>query len=658
MSKILLALAIILFSSLCATAQDFGFGDVTLEDLSIKSYDKDPSAHAVVLKEFGKTYVSTADGLPLEHEYHVRIKIFDDKGFDNGDVKIILNRDSKDSFEEAYDVQGVTVYPAAGGSMQRSELDRKKIIFEHRDKYHDVMKFAMPNLTNGCVVEYRYKLRSPYRFNFRTWEFQSDIPKIYSEYEAHIPAVYNYNVSLRGAYKLTADKVELERECFSYYGAKADCSKITYAMKDIPAFVEEDYMTAPKNFLSAIYFELLDYTDLQNGSKHAITKTWKDIDYALKTNEFFGGQLKRKSLMQERIQSVIAGKNDSLEKARAVYAYIQKNIKWNEFDGTYSDDGIKSALDKHTGSSGDVNLALITALNAAGIPTEAVLLSTRRHGLVNRLYPVESDFNYVIAKANIGNKSYLLDATDPMLPFGLLPLRCINDQGRVVSLDKPSYWTDLTASQRNSVTDLLDLTLQNDGKLTGTLKHYAFGYEAYEKRLAIKKFNTVDEYVEDIDAKMPKIKIKKFEINNLDSLEMPLTETYEVEINAYDNLDHNRISLNPFIIDHILENPFKLAERTYPVDLGAPSDKRTVLTLHMPGDFVLESAPQPVSVGLPNQGGRFMTALTNDESGITFSHIIQLSHSVYSPEEYPFLKELYNKIVQSEKIGLVFHKKS
>ncbi|WP_462265756.1 DUF3857 domain-containing protein [Mucilaginibacter sp.] len=658
MKKISALLFSILFLHLYAAAQDFPFGNLSEQELMMKKYAKDTAAHAVVLKEFGKSLISSADHFPLEHEYHVRIKLFDSKGFEQGNVSIPLYKESSESFEEVTDIHAVTYQINEKGSYTATELGKAQIFHEKKNKYYDVVKFAMPNLSKGCIIEYSYRFTSPFKFNYKSWDFQSDIPKIYSEYQVNIPAIYNYNISLRGPYKLTKTNAALDRECFSYAGAKADCSKLTYAMADVPAFIEEDYMTAPKNFLSAMYFELIDYTNISNGAKQNITKDWKDVDYTLKTNSYFGTQLKRKSLMRDYIMPVIAGKTDTLQKAKAIYRYIQKNIKWNNFYGKYSDDGIKSAMDKHTGNVGDINLALIAALSAADIKTEAVLLSTRSHGLVNRLFPVESDFDYVIAKANIGGKSYLLDATDPMLSFGLLPMHCINDQGRVMSLDKPSYWTDLTADQKSMKTDVVDLTLQNNGKLTGTLSHHSFGYEAYKKRLAIKKFNTADEYVENLDAKMPKIKITNYTITNLDTLDAPLSEVYTVEISAFDNLEHSRIAFNPYLIDKVSENPFKLAERNYPVDMGSTTDERMIMTLHLPENFVLEAVPQPVNLGMPNHGGKFITEYVNESNTVTFSQITQLSHTVYSSEEYPYLKEMFNKIIQAEKTDLIFRKKS
>jgi hypothetical protein len=61
---------------------------------------------------------------------------------------------------------------------------------------------------------------------------------------------------------------------------------------------------------------------------------------------------------------------------------------------------------------------------------------------------------------------------------------------------------------------------------------------------------------------------------------------------------------------------------------------------------------------MPNSGGRFLTGFENDSNTFTFSYVTQFNKSVYSAEEYPYLKELYNKIILSEKNEMVFKKKS
>lgn len=659
MKKTLLIFLISIAFIQFASAQNFPYGFVTQEEMDMKNYSKDTSAHAVVLNEYGTSRITVAndDNIKMIYEYHVKIKIFDSKAFDNGTVQIpVYNNSSGDAYEDVSGIEGITYYKDDNGVTQKIELEKKKIYPVKETKTLANYKFAMPGLRNGCIIEYKYTIESPYFENFHSWEFQGDIPKINSEYEVHIPAFWNYNASLRGALHLTKNTSELEKGCFSSHGAVADCSYITYGMTNIPAFVEEDFMTSKKNFAATINYELVDYTNPYNGAKYKVTKEWKDIDYELKSEPYFGGQLKRKGLFKDKVAQLIAGKTDDLSKAKEVYAYIKKWYKWNDYYGKYSEN-IGKAFDVHTGSVADINLSLIAALNAAGLNTEAVVLSTRNNGTVNPLYPVLGDFNYVVAKVNIGDQSYLLDATDPLLPFGVLPFRCLNDRGRVFSFDKASYWIDLNLPQKEKSTYALDLTLQEDGKLKGTITNYSLGYEAYKRRTTIKKFNSIDEYVENLNAKIPKLKILKSEVSYVDSLEKPILEKYDVEINLYDKLNAEKLSFDPFFFDKITNNPFKLSQRSYPVDWGMASEDRYIVTIHLPAQYTIETPPVPASVGMPNNGGKFLTSYEVNNDSFTFSYVMQFNKGIYSSEEYPYLKDLYNKVIQSEKTEMIFKKK-
>lgn len=658
-TTLLLVLAAILLYN-PVFAEDFPYATFTVEQMNMKLYEKDKTAHAVVLQEYGKTWISSQDGFPLIHEYHVKIKIFDSKAFGKGTVVIRTYQSDNNTLEHVKNIEGVTFYADEQGTVQRSQLDVKKVIKENENKYYNLTKFAMPNLRDGCIIEYKYTIESPYYLNFKNWIFQSDIPKMYSEYEARIPAYFDFKATLKGFYKLTKNIGEVDRNCFEYRGGRCDCAKTVYGIENLPAFKEEDYMTAPKNFISAVIFELNQYISPYDGSKHVQTQTWDDIDRNLKQHDEFGIQLRKTGIFKEKVELITTGITDDLAKAKLVYNYIRKNLKSNHFFGIWADNGIRKTLDTHSGNVADINMCLIAALNAAGINTDAVLLSTRDHGLINTLYPVVSDFNYLVAKANIGGKVYLLDATDELLPFGMLPRHCINGQGRVIVItsNKPSYWIDLTATEKKGCTYTMDLTLQPNGKLTGTVSNYSFGYEALEKRRDIKKFNNINEYVENLDEKMSRIKILKANITNVDSLELPVSEIYDVEIDLYSDMNSKRFAFNPYLMNKLTVNPFKLDERTYPVDMGTASDTKIILTLHLPDGYEVEAPPQNASMTLPNQGGKFITAYEPVVNGaFTFSHVIQHTRPVYSSEEYPYLKEFYNKIIQTQQVDILFKKK-
>jgi Transglutaminase-like superfamily len=654
-----LFLLIAVLCSINAVAQDFPYGNTSMEDLQVTRYDKDTSAHAVVLNEYGTSRIdiNVDQKTVLIFDYHVRIKIFDSKAFDIGTFDAKLRRKGA-VHEEIDNIAALTTYIDDGGSVKKSTLDPKDIFKLKGDGYISEVKFAVPGLRKGCVIEFKYTLTTPFFIDYKPWLFQSSIPKRISEYETHIPGYWDFNVIYRGPVMPIKQTTEIEKRCFiaPRGNAYADCTHRTYTLTDIPAFTAEEYMTAPKNFEIALYYELSSVTNPYSGVTNKFTEDWSDVDNELKDSELFGRQLKKTSMLKKRIAPVIEGKTNDMDKAKAIYDYVRRNIKWNNRETWGSLQGIEDALDKHSGDVGDINLTLVTALNAAGIHTEPVLLSTRNNGLLNKFYPTLEEFDYVIAMATIGDQNYFADASENYMGFGMLPLKCLNGDGRVLSQDEPSYWVPVKPNEKKMSTYNLDLTLQPDGKITGTMIHYALGYQAYELRRGIKKFNSIDEYVESLDKKLKKIKIIKADVANLDSLDLPVTETYQVELAATKKMDAAELSFNPVLLEKITNNPFKLAERSYPVDMGMPSERRFTLSMHLPEGYEVVT-PSPINITMPDNGGRFQTIFETSANTVTFSDIIALNKSIYTPEEYPSLKEFYNKIIVTEKSNLVFKKK-
>jgi hypothetical protein len=660
MHRILFFFFLLFLFSDALKAQDFDYGTtITQAELDMKQYDKDTSAHALILNEHGTAKIQQVSNntINIVYEYHVKIKIFDNVGY-TWATRIISLSNNDNERETLEAVRGVTTYTDDDGSVKKESLDPDKVYKTDVNKYWKQAKFAMPGVRKGCVIEFDYITYSPFLAHFPKWEFQSAIPKLYSEYEVHLPGFWTYNIALRGPLNLSKQKANIEKDCFSAYGKSCDCAYAVYGMKDIPAFVSEADMTSPLNFISALNFQLTQFTNINTGVVTSFAKEWKDVDYDLKNSDTFGEQLRKKNLFKEVMPGLIAGKTDSIEKAKAIYEYIQKNIKWNNFYGTGSVNGLRKIIEAHTGSCADVNLALVAALNEGGLMAEPVLISTRDHGVVNKLYPVTEGFNYVIAKVDIGGQSYLLDGTDPLLPFGVLPLRCLNDEGRVMNLDKPSYWLPISTGQDKVVNFTLDLTLTVDGKLKGTFIRNSVGYSAYERRKAIKKFNSIAEFVENINAESSRFQFLNSTITNLDSLDQPLIEKYEIEISEYKSMYSQQLNFNQFMLDNIYINPYRLTKRTYPIDKGMPSLERFSYTVHLPDNFVVVPPTALIDVRLPDDGGKFESFFQQDDgNAFTFSHILLFNKAIYAPEEYSVLKEFFNKIILYQKTPLVLKKR-
>lgn len=643
--------------SLISSAQDngFPFGQVTYRELDIKMYDKDTSAVAVVLNEFGEAYIDNGNDNNLLFIYHAKIKILKKSGASKADFEIPLQKSN--GKEEKITNVIASSFNIENGSMKEVKLETKNVFKEERSKYWNVQKFAIPNVREGSVIEVKYTLESPFIYNFRTWLFQNDIPKVNSEYWATIPGNYVYNIGMRGYLTLSKNESELVEDCFTPGGGmKADCSLYKWGIKDIPAFIEEEYMTASSNYISCINFELSEI-NFFDGRKDKITKEWKDAEKELRDENKFGVQLKRgKDIVDGMVDQLILNETDPLAKARKIYDFIRYWYRWNDVYGFYSEFGIKKAFATKIGNVGDINLSLIAALRYAELDVEPMLLSTRSNGSVTELYPILSDFNYVVAKLNIGDKVYLLDATDDFTSFGLLPERCLNGKGRVFG-EKESYWYDIKPTEKEKSLAVVNLTLDSSGTMHGIMQYTYIGYKAASQRSKLSTFSSQQEYIDDMQKKLRSINIKHFEFQNVDDLTKPLVMKLEVEFEAFDNLNANSFLFNPFLGDRWESNPFKSSERLYPVDFGAPLEEILVFSLTIPEEFILDEIPEKVALALPNSGGRYIFDVQLVGNKISMNHSLQISKTVFTSTEYHYLKELFNRVIQVQQADLVFTKK-
>ena len=379
---------------------------------------------------------------------------------------------------------------------------------------------------------------------------------------------------------------------------------MTYIMENIPAFKEESYMLAAKNYKAAMYFELKEYYNFR-GKKQLVTKEWENVDRELLTDKRFGGQISNEAPFRDILPPLTADLSSAEKKARAIYDYIRKNVRWNKHYGKYSQVGIKELLAKRSGNTGDINLALIAALRAADIECHPVILSTRENGLPNDLHPVISGFNYVIAAVKIDNELYYLDATEQYLPFGELPLRCINGNGRIIYSKKSSEWIELKNKQPSQVSYAVKGKIGEAGVFEGEIDIVYGGIDALHRRNHMAGFPSAEEYMDDKIQKFTEFKIKKGTVMNLDDVDKQLAEHLVVSIDFSKHIRNNHFSFNPILINRTTNNPFNLDERTYPVDLGAKRMEIHSVQIELPDGYQIEDAPKNVKLVLPENTAQY-----------------------------------------------------
>jgi hypothetical protein len=627
------------------------FAPVSLNDLRF-TYDKDTAAHAVVLEEFGRAFFDNSPRTSVIFQYHVRMKIMDKEGLRKGNFSLGLRR-NENSAERLTSVRASS-FNLNGTDIVETRLDDKEVFTEDKTKYSRQVKFAVPNVHPGSVMDVTWEIESPYVSDFRTWEFQSDIPKLKSDFHALIPANYVYSIVLRGSLSLSTEKSSAEKDCYRPGGGrKADCALLMYGMVNIPAFRNEQFMTARANFLSAVYFELSEvrYFD---GKVKKYTSEWSDVNTTLLNELNFGQQIKKnKDILQKEIRTLTAGMAP-LERAKAIHRRIANHFVWDKIYGIYCENGIQKASETRKGNVADINLSLVAALQGAGFDANPVILATREKGVPIDIHPVLSDFNYVVVEVTIDANSYLLDATENVFPFGLLPVRCLNGRGRRIG--KMPDWVELKPIDKRKKVVILDLAVDDRGKFVGKASLTHQGYDGAIKRYELTTGDR-NKYIAGITNEWRLASLENYDVRDLEDMDQPLTEVMDVSWDGSDGPGADKLYLNPFLIEKWKKNPFIYSERSFPVDFGAPLDIMLVVNLSYPEGYELTEIPSNVALTLPAGGGKYLFSVTRLGNKVSLLNQLLLNKTVYSPGEYRALYDLFGRFIQMQESVIVFTKK-
>ncbi|HDZ07110.1 hypothetical protein LCGC14_0166540 [marine sediment metagenome] len=647
----LVFLFLFLLSVTVINAQDkVEFSVLSESESTFTSYEKDSAATAVYLYEYGNNYFEIRDNyIWLITKYHAKIKILEKEGFDYSNIEIPLYR-SKDRKEKIVKIKGLTHNGEVKTYVKKPEFFEEEV----SEKWSQI-KFTFPNIKEGSIIEYEYEMQSPFYFTFTGWSFQEEIPKLYSEFNAKIPGNWLYNRSLKGELDLAVNEAEIVKGCFKFPGTKddSDCEALKYVMKDIPAFEDsEEYMLSSNNYRSKLEFELSEYKSFYGGTEK-YTKSWEDVDKEFKTDKDIGSQLRKKNFFEKNVDKKLLTEGDELTRAKNIFEFVKDHFTWNEKYSIWQDNKVKTAFDEKRGNVAEINIALINLLNAADIEANMMVLATRNRGLPKKTHPVMNDFNYLVAKVDIGGESYLLDATNKYMPFGMLPFRCLNYYGRVMDFDNESYWYDIVPEKSNSQMIRAQMTIDPiEKKLSGIFDYITMGYKKVSQE-EILETTKEEDYLEKLEEEISDdFHIVSHEKKLEYSDEKKITERFNFEIENVFQGDN--IYLNPFAIKFFEKNPFTSSERNYPVDFGYTTKYQYILNMKVPDGYKLKSIPENKNFTLPNNGGILKLNVSKNEIGsLNLFFTFELNSAHYTNGYYSGIKQLFNEAVKSQNQSLI-----
>ncbi|SEI81051.1 protein of unknown function [Dyadobacter sp. SG02] len=636
-------------------------GLIDRASLEMTAYPGDSTADAVVLYDYGKVTFSydNLKGLLMTTNIWVRIKILKESALDRASVGIpYYEGQSYKEQEWVEDLKGYT-YNLENNQIVKTELERKAVRREKSTDYHSTTKFNLANVKKGSVIEYSYSLVSPFnvRTEPKTWTFQSSVPIKWSDYNIVVPNFLDYKMTMGGFLALHMNKQEPVNVSVGHASFDGPGISYRFVVKDAPAFVNEPFITTEMDYLSKIAFELAS-VNVPGQIHKNYSQTWENVDRTLDEAKWFGVELGRSGFLKEVRDEIAKTTTDPLERMTLAYKHVQGHMKWDGTSGLYSGDGIKKAYDNRKGNACDINLMLTVLLRELGLECDPILLSTRAHGYLHQHIPMLEGFNYVIAHAKIGEKTYFLDASEPFAKPGLLPERALNGYGRLIPKKGVGRFVEINPVDSDSKLEMITANiLPEDGVIKGSYSISYGGYEALDWRSAYAA--QADNVYQDVLKKtVPEWKIQNLAIKNkADDYKGTVNVSCDFEIED-ENASPGVFYFNPIMAGRWVKNPLKSKERIYPIDLATGISNSFIGNFTLPEGYALEEMPKAEIIMLPDKGGKFSYQVRQVGNVIQVNSMVQVSRTRFMPEEYADLKEFFERVVQKHAQPLVIKKKS
>jgi hypothetical protein len=283
-----------------------------------------------------------------------------------------------------------------------------------------------------------------------------------------------------------------------------------------------------------------------------------------------------------------------------------------------------------------------------GFEVFPILSSTRDHGTPTQLYPVLSEFNYLMVQLKVEDKKYLLDATEKNTDFGITPFRTLNKYGRLLDFKNGSSWTDIKPEGFSTVILQDSIKLNIDGTSTGSSLHSFSGYHA----LGVK--NKLEEI-------KPEGIFNSLANPNSHTSGIPAAPQIEADaVNIKFDLHNSSqkiselIYVNPFSFKFFEENPFTSKERNFPIDFGYKDAYTYSIRLEIPENHEFIEIPENKMLSLPQKGGtlHFMTQQV-DERSLMVHCRVTFPLTVYAPGYYPYLQKFFSELINIQEQSII-----
>ena len=491
------------------------------------------------------------------------------------------------SFNEIKNIEGFTYNPAT--EKKSTTLNVQEYEINQEDIFHSDYKFkyfVFPNVEDNCNVQYSYKNKYKEPRLLSIFEFQNDV---YTE-KAIFRIVCDRDINI--GHKIFGDNSQKVS-----YSVKQDQEKTIHEWQanSLEAFEREPTMCAENNYKSHLVYWIESYkTSAETIAILGAPKTlyqWysslvKDI------NKRDNSELKSKTA------ELIAGKTTDLEKAKAVFQWVQIHLNYVAFEfgmGGFVPRDAMDVFQKKYGDCKDMANLINEMMLLAGIKSNLTWIGTRvkSYDYTDIATPIVD--NHMIASALINNKRYYFDATDKYCQFQY-PSQMIQGKQAMIGISATEFLIEkvpVEAPERNRIKTVFNLKIK-DNVVTGDVNTQISGINKSDLLNKLSSYNSKEQEIwkSMVNATNEKISLETTSTDRKDYLEEPAVANFNLSISDWIKTLNNKILFKPMLIYPYVNYNIDIEKRKFGMDLSSTDYYEISYQYQIPAGFAVDFIPE------------------------------------------------------------------
>lgn len=622
---------LLVFCSQIVFAQSKEWREVTVAERQMTTSKVEPNADAEAI--FWEVRVDdSTESLSMRH--YIRVKIFTERGrekYSKIDIPFIEGMKIKEVMARVIKADGTIVELAKTDIFEREITKTDKIKIKAKS-------FAVPNVEQGAIVEYRYQEVYPNSSaNNMRMVFQHDIP---------IQNISYYFKPFQGGkyFTFNMNNNEFVKDKGGFYRA---------TMENVPAIKEEPQMPPEDEVRSWLLFYYA------NDPNMSASDFWSNAGYYLAKGYDIKDTLKPSKEVKAAAEQIAAGMQTPDEKIAKIFEFCKTKIKNITFDTQITDEQKELIKDnkstgetfqKQQGKRFEINQLFASMITALGFEARLAFGGDRSEKFFNPQQAHVSFIHFSSIAVKVGGEWKYYDPGDLFTPYGMLPW--YEEDTSVLLLGSKDYFktkTPLSGIEKSVAKRSGKFKLLGDGTLEGTVKIEYTGQlsliqkvDNYDKSSAKRE----EMLKESIKERMSTAEVSDISIENVTDAEKPFTYQYKIRVPNYAAKTGKRLFLQPGFFEYGTTPLFSSATRKYPIYFHYAWSEQDNIEIELPKGFALDNAESPASINDPSNIGLLDIKITIDKTTnmMTYRRKFHFANGPYlfPTSSYEALKNLFD----------------